>query len=224
RDASNGAIDENLGYFHSGFFDLGGQEVYVSRTGWTGELGYEIYSLGDRTDHPRLWNHLLKAGEPHGLEHSGSGSLEIRRLEAGILDNITDMDMSMTPFEAGLSPFIDMEKEGFVGWEALRSADRQTHLYGLRCKTAVPIMHETVSQDGAPVGRVTAGAWSPYLNAAVGYVRFGAPGDWVGRTLVLNSLERGEQACEIVSLPFYDAEKNIPRGLDTKIPMGPIHD
>lgn len=61
HDASNGAIDETMGYFHSGFFDLGGQELYVSRTGWTGELGYEVCSQGDKTDHLRLWDHLMEA-------------------------------------------------------------------------------------------------------------------------------------------------------------------
>ena len=67
QSASGGAIDGNLRYFGSGFFEIGGQEVYVSRTGWTGELGYEIYTQGDKTDCPRLWNHLMKVGSPSGL-------------------------------------------------------------------------------------------------------------------------------------------------------------
>ena len=71
-DASHGAIDESMGYFHAGFFDLGGQETYVSRTGWTGEIGFEVYSQGGKTDHHRLWDHLMQAGKPHGLEFSGA--------------------------------------------------------------------------------------------------------------------------------------------------------
>ena len=59
RDATGGAIDESMKYFHAGFFDIGGQELYVSRTGWTGELGWEIYSQGDKTDHPKLWDHMI---------------------------------------------------------------------------------------------------------------------------------------------------------------------
>lgn len=218
RNASNGAIDEDMGYFHAGFFDLGGQELYVSRTGWTGELGFEVYSQGDKTDHHRLWDHLLEAGKPHGLEFSGSGSLEIRRIEAGILDNITDMDMSMTPFQAGLERFIDMDKGDFVGREALINADRRTLLYGLKCSDVKPIMNDTVNDVSGPVGRVTAGAWSPYLDTAIGYVRFNSPGEWAGRRLSLVSSGGERHECEIVDLPFYDPEKKIARGLEKSIP------
>jgi len=218
RDASNGAIDENMGYFHAGFFDLGGQELYVSRTGWTGELGYEVYSQGNKTDHPRLWDHLMAAGAPHGMEFSGSGSMEIRRIEAGILDNITDMDRSMTPFQAGLASFIDMDKGDFVGREALADADRRTLLYGIKCKDVTPTMNSAVLKADQPVGRVTAGAWSPYLNTAIGYVRFNVPGDWAGQRLSLQSSDGETYVCEIVNLPFYDPEKKIARGVDKTIP------
>ncbi len=218
RDASDGAIDETMRYFHAGFFDLGGQQVYVSRTGWTGEVGFEVYSQGDKTDHLALWDHLMSAGKRHGLEYSGSGSMEIRRLEAGILDNITDFDMSMTPFQAGLGSFIDMDKDDFVGREALLDADRRTLLYGLKCKDAKPIMNDAVLEAGHPVGRITAGAWSPYLDTAIGYVRFNAPGDWAGQRLSLLSSDGEKHECEIVALPFYDRDKKIPRGLDKTIP------
>lgn len=218
RAASNGAIDEAMDYFHAGYFDLGGQELYVSRTGWTGELGFEVYSRGEKTDHVRLWDHLMAAGKPHGMQFSGSGSMEIRRLEAGILDNITDMDMSMTPFQAGLARFIDMEKGDFVGRDALVGADRRTLLYGLKCKDVKPIMNNTVHDSSGPVGRVTAGAWSPYLDTAIGYVRFGRPGDWSGRRLSLQTRDDKSYDCEIVDLPFYDPEKYIARGLEASIP------
>ena len=112
RSASNGRIDETMGYFHAGSFDLGGQVLYVSRTGWTGELGFEIYSQGNETDHGRLWDHLTLAGRPFGLVFSGGASMEIRRIEAGILDNGTDMDMSMTPYQAGLAPLHRLGQRG----------------------------------------------------------------------------------------------------------------
>ena len=67
QDVSEGSRIKTLKYFHSGFFELGGQQVYLSRTGWTGELGYEIYTLGDKTDCPRLWDYLMQKGEPHGM-------------------------------------------------------------------------------------------------------------------------------------------------------------
>ncbi len=215
--ASGGRIDEHMGYFHAGFFDLGGQQVYVSRTGWTGELGYEIYTQGTKTDCPRLWRHLIDAGTSHGLVFSSLRSMEIRRIEAAILDNGTDMDMSMTPFQAGLGAFIDMDKPDFVGRAALQSADRRTLLYGLKCDAGSPDRNAAVLDGSRPVGRVTAGAWSPFLDTGIGYVRFNEPGDWAGRTLSVNRAG-GAASCVIVDLPFYDKEKRIPRGLDRTIP------
>lgn len=144
--------------------------------------------------------------------------MEIRRLEAGILDNITDMDMTMTPFQSGLGRFIDMDKGDFVGRDALVGADQRTLIYGLKCKDAKPIMNDIVLAAGQPVGRVTAGAWSPYLDTAIGYVRFNEPGEWSGQTLTLMSSNDGKFDCDVVDLPFYDPEKKIARGLDKTIP------
>lgn len=216
--ASDGAIDETMGYFHSGFFKIGGQEVYVSRTGWTGELGFEIYTQGDATDCPDLWHHLLKAGEPHGMMVSSISSMEIRRLEAGILDNGTDFDMSMTPFEAGLGAFVDIDKEDFIGRAALLDGKPGTRIYGIKSAAATPVYHGEILDGEDNVARITAGTWSPYLDAGVGYARFHSPGNWAGKTLTMRTADGEAVACEIVELPFYDREKRIPRGLDKTIP------
>jgi aminomethyltransferase len=214
---SGGLIDENMGYFCSGFFDLGGQQLYVSRTGWTGELGFEIYSQGEETDYRSLWDQLIEAGTPQGMVFGSISSMEMRRLEAAILDNGTDMDMSMTPYQAGLGAFIDLNKQDFIGRAALLEADRRPMLYGLKCE-AVPDMNHEVLDGQRIVGYVTGGAWSPYLQSGIGYVRFNQPGEWVGRTLSLKAEEGGIYPCEIVEIPFYDPEKRIPRGLDKSIP------
>ena len=216
--ASGGRINETMGYFHACFADIGGQEVFVSRTGWTGELGFEVYTQGERTDCPRLWRHIVEAGKPHGMVFSSLRSMEIRRIEAAILDNGTDMDRSMTPYQAGLGAFIDLDKDDFVGRLALLSADRRTLLYGLKCDVGTPDMGAEVLDVSQVVGRVTAGAWSPYLNTGIGYVRFNAPGDWSGRILTLKSGSGAAVPCSIVDLPFYDKDKRIPRGLDKSIP------
>ena len=218
NEATGGKIDENMKYFHSGFFDVGGQEVYVSRTGWTGELGYEIYTQGAATDCPGLWDYLMKVGEPHGLMFSSISSMEIRRIEAGILDNGTDFDMSMTPFEAGLGAFIDVEKESYVGRAEVVKAKQGTRLYGVKCKTSTPVYHGDILDGAKSVGRVTAGAWSPYLDSGIGYVRFDDAGNWAGKPLEMKTMDGEITACEIVELPFYDPEKRIPRGLDKTIP------
>ena len=218
RAASAKRIDEGMRYFHAGFFDLGGQEVYVSRSGFTGELGYEIYSLGDATDHLALWDHLTDAGEPYGMEFSSTSSMTIRRVEAGILGNSTDMDTTMTPFEAGLAPFIDMDREDFVGRAALLHADRRPVLHGLRCSDALPSGASTVLDGDTPVGRMTMGVHSPTLDCGIGYVRFNAPGDWPGRSLRIRLPTGDVHPCEIVDIPFVDPEKRLVRGLDKSIP------
>ena len=216
--ASGGAIDEAIGYFHSGFFRIGGQEVYVSRTGWTGELGYEIYTQGDATDCPGLWQHLLQAGEPHGMMVGSISSMEIRRLEAGILDNGTDFDVSMTPFEAGLDAFVDLDKEDFIGRTALLDGKPGTRIYGVKSAEATPVYHGKILDGEEDVARITAGAWSPYLGAGIGYARFHSAGNRTGQKLTMRTAEGKSVACEIVDLPFYDREKRIPRGLDKTIP------
>ena len=216
--ASGGGVNETMGYFHAGFFDIGGQEVYVSRTGWTGELGYEIYTQGDATNCPRLWDHLMKAGGPYGMKFSSISSMEIRRLEAGILDNGTDFDVSMTPFEAGLGAFVDLEKDGFVGRTALLDAKRGSKIFGVKCADAAPPYHGKIVDGDKCVARITAGAWSPYLNAGIGYARFDDAGKWAGKNLAMKNADGKLVSCEIVELPFYDKEKRIPRGLDKHIP------
>lgn len=213
--ATGGAVTEKMGYFHSGFFTIAGQEVYVSRTGWTGEMGYEVYTQGAATDCNRLWDHLMEAGRPHGLIFGSISSMEMRRIEAGILDNGTDFDLSMTPFEAGLGPFIDLDKSDFIGRAALLGAKRDVkRLFGLKCPGGIPGYREQIVDDSVSVGHVTAGAWSPFLKSGIGYARFDSPGTWQGRKLAVRTANGRLLDCEILDLPFYDADKLIPRGLD----------
>jgi aminomethyltransferase len=83
----------------------------------------------------------------------------------------------------------------------------------VRCANASPGYRSLIVDGDITVGRVTAGAWSPSLNAGIGYARFDIPGEWEGRSLHL-VLEDGRRLeCEIVRLPFLDPEKRIPRGL-----------
>lgn len=223
-DLTDGAVGEDMGYFRSGYFDVRGQRLYVSRTGWTGELGYEIYSVGTQTsideptDHHKLFRDVMAAGERHAITYGSMASMEIRRIEAGILDNITDFDHTMTPFAAGLGPFIHMDKPDFVGRAALENADRRVRLLGVTCAAGTPAFGGAVMENGQQVGHVTAAAWSPTLDCGIGYVRFDEPGDWVGKTLQVETENPEPSPAEVVSLPFFDKEKQIPRGLDRTIP------
>ena len=138
--------------------------------------------------------------------------MTIRRIEAGILGNLTDMDTTMTPFAAGLGAFIEMHNESFVGREALLKADRRTRLFGLPCAAATPGRGSEILQGDQTVGRMTAGVESPTLECGIGYVRFDAPGDWAGASLSLRLPNGAEYPCDIVDLPFFDRDKLLVRG------------
>ena len=216
--ASNGGVTDELRYFRSGFFSIGGQELYVSRTGFTGELGFEIYCDGATTDHLALWDHLMAIGEPHGMEFSSTRAMTIRRIEAGILGNLTDMDTTMTPFEAGLAPFIHMDKDDFIGKAALQGCDQRSLLAGITCQTETPAAGSEILDAQEVVGYVTAGVPSPTLGCGIGYARFKTPGDWIGRNLTLRLPDGTTHDGNIVGVPFVDPEKNIVRGVDRTIP------
>ena len=218
KAASNGKIDENMPYYRSGFFDLGGQQLYVSRSGFTNELGFEIYSDGFTTDHLALWDHLMDCGKPFGMELSATRAMTIRRIEAGIFGNLTDIDTTINPFEAGLGFCVNMDKGDFIGREALVNKDKRTCLLGLTCKTETPVSGSKVINGSKIVGHITAGVHSPTLNTGIGYVRFYEPNDWPGKSLDLKLPNGNLHKAEIVNLPFFDKEKYIVKGIDRTIP------
>ena len=86
-------------------------------------------------------------------------------------------------------------------------------MLGLKTANGVPAYRGLVLDGNSEAGCVTAAAWSPTLECGIAYVRFGEAGDWVGRTLSVQTADDEVVDCEIVELPFYDREKKIPRGL-----------
>jgi aminomethyltransferase len=209
----DGGAPTPLPYFAAANVVMGGQRFLISRTGWTGELGFEIY-VPETTDHAALWNHLMAKGAPHDLRFASMAPMDIRRIEAGILDNGVDMDPTMTPFAAGIGRFVDFAKGDFIGRAALEKADRRPRLLGVRASDSLaPGMELRI--DGKQVGRLSAGYRSPYLDCGLGYARFDLPGDWVGRRVACGP--DGIEG-ETLELPFYDPDKKIPRGLDAAIP------
>lgn len=192
---------------------IGGQRLVVSRTGWTGELGFELYTTDPRADGDTLWRHLLRVGEPYGLIWSPLRSMQIRRVEAGILDYGTDIDTGMTPFQAGLAKFVDLSKPDFIGKDALARADQRPVLYGVRCPDAIPRFRGTAEIRGITVGHVLSSTWSPQLEAGIAYLRFDEPGEWTGIELSVTTTKQDVAKAEVVPLPFFDPEKRIARGI-----------
>ncbi len=207
---------DSFGYFYAGKFRFGGQECLVTRTGWTGEMGFEIYS-NPQIDHLALWDHLLESGRPFGMGFGSLESMGIRRIEAGILDNGTDIDTTMTPFEAGLGAFVNFKKDQFVGRDALEAADQTQLLFGLLCDSGTPSSGCELLVEEERVGRFTTGGYSPTLEQGIGYARFDHPsenkGGWLGQNLHWIDKEGLTHSGRVVNLPFYDEEKRIPRGL-----------
>jgi glycine cleavage system aminomethyltransferase T len=197
---------EPFRYFAVAEVRIAGQPVVITRTGWSGESGFEVYTSPE-VDAGALWDRLLEAGAPHGLAVQSLASMGIRRIEAGILDNGTDMDPQMTPFAAGLGRFVDLEKPEFVGRQALEAVDRRPVLFGVSSPTSTPVPGGHVLHEGEIVGQVTAGAWSPFLERGIGYARMREPREWAGTHVLLDGA-----AAELVSIPFYDPERTIPRG------------
>ena len=214
------AINDDFKYYHSGYFEIANQKVYISRTGWTNELGYEIYSLAGNTDYKKLWNTIIEVGTPLGLKLDGLLSMEMRRIEGGILDNNTDFDSSMNPYEAGLGSLVDLDKDDFIGkksLEAYNSKDKK-RLFGLISDNPLKYKSDVYLSDDKSVGYLPASTWSPTLKKFVAYVRFNYSDNWTKEKVTVITQEDSRVECEVVELPFYDKDKLIPRGKDTTIP------
>ena len=209
--ATNGSVDQNMGYFKAGVFTIGGQSVLISRTGWTGELGYEIYTLGRNTDYKRLWNDLTNSGRKYNMVFSSMQAMNIRRIEAGILDSGSDFDTSMAPDEAGLSRFIDRDKKCFIGYEAIKKRKQGNRIHGVVARNYIPRSGDLVHDQKNLLGYVTTGAYSPEFEAGIGYVRFDTAADWIGQDYFIGTLDSSKHPCKIVALPFYDKNKRIPK-------------
>ena len=214
----DGGAPSSFSYFSVHECEVAGEPFLVSRTGWTGELGFELYSRRPDVDGARVFRHLLQAGSACGIRLSALESMGIRRIEAGIMDNGTDMDASMTPFAAGLGRFVDVDKTLHIGAEALRAADRRQAFFGVRAAHSTPPGRHRVVHEGRRVGRLTAAAFSPYLQSTIGYVRFEEPGAWEGERVSLEASGGALFPARVVALPFYDPEKRIPRGLGGAAP------
>lgn len=211
--ACDDGMPEPFGYFDVARATMGGQPVLLSRTGWTAELGFEFYTLPEERelDGEALWRHVRAAGEPHGLQVAGLDAMDIRRIEAGILNNVSDMDQTMTPYDAGIGGIVKFDKGDFIGKQALRQADQRPLLRGIQCDAAEPLFNASVLVDDKPVAKVTAAAWSPYLQCGIGIVCLSDRECAETRVQVVGRDLQTHDA-RIVDLPMYDADKDIPRG------------
>ena len=216
--SDNGELPDPFGYFGIATVSLGGQQVVITRTGYTNELGWEFYTEPHH-DALALWEHLSKAGKPHGMALFGLDSMNIRRIEAGILNAGSDFDATTTPFEAGLGRFVDMDKPDFIGKAALESAAREARSFGIKCPDGEPRPGGRIELDGTTIGKVTAGAMSPYLKHGIGIALLDETGLAPGQKILIECIDGQARPGTIHELPFYDAKAEIPRGKRIDIPQ-----
>ena len=209
----DGGAREGFKYYHSRQVTMGGQPVLISRTGWTAELGFEVYNMDPNVDGIALWSHLLEAGAPHGMEVLSTYSMNPRRIEAGIMNYGTDMGWDTTPFDLELGDFVDFGHD-FVGKDALQAAERAPRFSGFVTEANDIKWGEPVIANGVAVGRVKAFEPSPTLGTGIGYVLFETPAAMSANTFTVKGRDGNEHPLALHSLPFFDADKRIPRGLE----------
>lgn len=177
--------------------------ILVSRTGYTGEHGYEFFVSADRAE--ALWDAVMSAGSELGLRPCGSTSRDILRLEMGYLFYGSDIDETRTPLEAGLAAFVDFKKD-FIGKEPLlkrKAEGTEQKLAGfVLVDKGAPKSGGSIFSENREIGIVTSGCQSPHLRAGIGlgYVtsRYAQP----GQEIEIEVKDR-EIAAKIVELPFY---------------------
>jgi aminomethyltransferase len=201
-EAASGEDFADLRYFRRRGSNLGGTPVDVSRTGYTGDLGYELWIPADRA--VEAWDALIAAGEPYRIRPAGMLALDVTRLEAGLV--LIEVDytsavhshipaQNFSPYEIGLGKLVDLAKADFVGRRALvaevAGGGPARRLVGLdvswpdiealyAAEGLAPYAPPTVSRahvpllaGGRPVGRVTSTGWSPILKKMIALASVG---------------------------------------------------
>ena len=209
----DGGAPEGFKYYHARQVTMGGQPVLISRTGWTAELGFEVYNMDPHVDGMALWSHLMAAGRPHGMEILSTYAMNPRRIEAGIMNYGTDMGWDTTPFDLGLGAFVDFGHD-FVGLDALQSADQSPRFSGFVTEAKDIKWRSPVFAGPDPVGRVKAFEASPTLGTGIGYVLFENADAMTADAFTVKDRTGTQHSLTLHQLPFFDPDKRIPRGLE----------
>lgn len=212
----------DIPYYYVAAYELDGMDVLVSRTGYSGEVGFEIYLQNASRDSLALWDRVWQAGEPHGM--AVIGPCHIRRIEGGILAYGADMDLSTNPFEVGIGYrwMVDLDQPAdFIGKDALARVKAQgasRKLVGVRIGGPQlgsfndSSMMDTfpVCRDDNPVGKVTSACYSPRLDANIGYAMLPSELTELGTEVEVET-PHGRFPAAVSQKPFLDAKKDIPK-------------
>ncbi|SMO92545.1 DUF1989 domain-containing protein [Paracoccus laeviglucosivorans] len=208
-----------LGWFRFAVGRIGGPEgapVVLSRTGYTGELGYEIFC------HPKdgaaVFDAIRAAGEPLGLKPMGLAALDLLRIESGLVFADHEFTDQTDPFEAGVGFTVPLKTkpDDFIGREALirRKESPRFRLIGLEIDSRVPVHHGDCLHIGrAQVGEVTSAMWSPLMDRQIALARVDVTHATEGTDIEIGKLD-GQQKrlpARITPFPHYDPGKERPR-------------
>ncbi|MBV9047309.1 MAG: aminomethyltransferase family protein, partial [Solirubrobacterales bacterium] len=191
-----------------------GTPIVVSRTGYTGELGYEVWC--HPSDGEAVWDAMWKAGAPRGMKPLGLEALDILRIESGLIFAGYEFDDQVDPFEAGIGFTVALGDEEFIGREALleRKEHPQRKLVGLELVGNETARHgDEVYVGRRRVGVVTSGTRSPTLRRSVALCRMAIQYGAVGTEVEVGKLDGLQKRipAQVVRFPFYDPDKTRPR-------------
>ncbi len=181
---------------------IGGMDCIISRTGYTGEDGFEFYLAAEEA--PKLWELLLETGKEDGLIPCGLGARDTLRLEAAMPLYGHEMNDEITPIEAGLGVFVKMKKEEFIGKAALEAKGAPTiRRVGLKVTGRGIIREHADVYDGEKkIGVTTSGTHCPYIKAPLAMALVDTAYTKIGTAVEVDV--RGRRvAAEVVALPFY---------------------
>ena len=203
----------DLKYYWLREYDLDGIPLIVSRTGWSSELGYELY-LQDGSKGDELWEKIMAAGAPFGLQPGHTSS--IRRIEGGMLSYHADMDINTNPYELGLDRLVELDMDAdFIGKAALkriREAGVSRKQVGLVIEglalTGPNTRFWMLEKEGEQVGKVTSAVFSPRLEQNIALAMVSVAFADVGTTLEVE-LPSGKTTATVVEMPFFDPKKTI---------------
>tara|TARA_B100000575_G_C23095126_1_gene631603 strand:- start:151 stop:1374 length:1224 start_codon:yes stop_codon:yes gene_type:complete len=220
ENLSDGFNENDWKYFDWKELKILDQKVIVSRSGFTNELGWEIY-FRPENETEKLGDYILEEGKKLGMILVATPGFRCRRIEAGLLSAGQDFSKKTNPFSVGLGRFVNFDKEDFVGKEALLSSDKRCKTWGIRVMDGTAIKGEGIKINEKIIGTITSSTWSPYQICGVGIVHLdnndNGPGDIVDVKCTDGKVHKGE----ICKLPMYDEKGEIVRGIDKNIPKEP---
>ena len=213
----DGEMPERFRYFDLAEMSIAGQPVVISRTGFTNELGWELYLLPG-TDIPAVGDLILEEGQKFGVVLAGSPAFQARRIEAGLLNAGSDLDETTTPFQAGLGHMVEFDDREFNGKSALENADKRSLTWGMRIAGGVAALGRVIEAAGQIAGKVCSSSWSPYQACGVAIVRMDNPDHGPGTQVQVAGIDDAQLEGILCTLPMYDEKREIPRGYRVDIP------